>query len=206
MQKLTNQIRKMKNLISIMEGINQDQLETFLRNEDIEFNNISYLGEGEYGVAYSLGNGKVFKITTSENERDIASQIKGKKYPGLVMIYDWGWYDDNKPNRYYIVMDELDTDSSIEDKLYRTELILSTQGLDISQIGNFDDDSYDGSEGELDSDILKFMNELNTIYRSCYNIGISAPDINYGNLGYDNSGVLTAFDLQDRAAMRNRLW
>jgi len=206
MANLNEQLKKMKNYIRILERYNStDDLETFLRNEDIEFNSVNYLGEGEYGTAYSLGNGKVFKLTNSANEFEIAGQILHKKIPGIVQYHDRGWYSD-KPTIYYIVMDEVDTDSSIEDMFYRVELILTTQDLDISQINYFDEDEYDGSEGDLDPDTLKFMNELHTIYRSCQGLGIRVPDINYGNLGYDASGTLTAFDLQDRAAMKGRTW
>ena len=206
MANLNEQLKKMKKYIRLLEKYTStDDLETFLHKENIEFNSVNYLGEGEYGTAYSLGNGKVFKLTSSPNEFEIAGQLLHKKKPGIVQYYDRGWYSD-KPTIYYIVMDEVDTDSSIEDMFYRVELILTTQNLDISQINYFDEDEYDGSEGDLDSDTLKFMNELHTIYRSCQQLGIRVPDINYGNLGYDASGILTAFDLQDRAAMRGRTW
>lgn len=206
MGKLIEQLKKMQNIITLMEGTNWDQLENFLRDEQIEFSSINWLGSGEYGNAYSLGNGKVLKITNSESEFEIAGQILNKKIPGLVEIYDRGWYQDEKPKLYYILMQELDTDSSIEDMFSRVEMILTTQGLDISQTGNFDEDEYDGSEGELNAETIKFMDDLDTIYRSCRNLGIAVPDVNYGNLGYDNSGNLTLFDIQDRAAMRNRMW
>jgi hypothetical protein len=85
-------------------------------------------------------------------------------------------------------------------------MILTTQGLDVSQIGNFDEEEYDGSEGDLDPKIQKFMNDLYIIYRSCQQLGIRVPDLNYGNLGYDKSGNLTLFDVSDRAAMRGRMW
>lgn len=206
MSKLNEQLKKMKQMISVMEGTNWDQLENFLRDNEIEFNSINWLGSGEYGNAYSLGNGKVFKITNSQSEFEIAGQLWGKNIPGLVQIFERGWYREDKPVLYYILMEELDTDSSIEDMFSRVEMILTTQGLDISQTGSFDEEEYDGSEGELDEETLKFMDDLATIYRSCTQLGIRVPDVNYGNLGYDSTGNLKLFDVQDRAAMRNRMW
>jgi len=206
MNKLNETLKKIKKMIALIESVDQDDLISFLQDEEIEFNSVDWIGQGEYGNAYSLGNGKVLKITNSENEFDLARQVKNQPLPGLVKIYTWGWYRDEKPKLYYIVMDELDTDSSIEDMFQRVEMILTTQGLDISQTGSFDEDEYDGSEGSLDPETIKFMDDLATIYRSCSQLGIRAPDVNYGNLGYDNAGNLTLFDIQDRAAMRNRMW
>lgn len=206
MNKLIQEIKKMRKYIKLMEGTNWDQLENFLRNNKIEFNSVDWLGSGEYGNAYSLGNGTVLKITNSESEFEIAGQLLNKNIPGLVNVFDRGWYRDEKPKLYYIVMEELDTDSSIEDMFSRVEMILTTQGLDISQTGSFDEEEYDGSEGELDGETLKFMDDLTIIYRSCAQLGIRVPDVNYGNLGYDSTGHLKLFDVQDRAAMRNRMW
>lgn len=206
MKRLNEQLKKIWNSISLMEGTDWDQLKNFLRDNEIEFNSVDWLGSGEYGNAYSLGNGKVLKITNSENEFEIAGQLWNKNIPGLVQVFDRGWYQEERPILYYIVMEELDTDSSIEDMFSRVEMILTTQGLDISQTGSFDEDEYDGSEGELDAETIKFMDDLDTIYRSCRNLGIRAPDVNYGNLGYDSTGHLKLFDVQDRAAMINRMW
>lgn len=206
MNKLILEIKKMQKYIKLMEGTNWDQLENFLRNNEIEFSSIDWLGSGEYGNAYSLGNGKVFKITNSDSEFEIAGQILNKNISGFVRVFDRGWYREEKPKQYYIVMEELDTDSSIEDMFSRVEMILTTQGLDISQTGSFDEDEYDGSEGDLDEETLRFMDDLGTIYRSCAQLGIRVPDVNYGNLGYDSTRHLKLFDIQDRSAMRNRMW
>jgi len=206
MNKLNEALKKIKTMIALIESVDQDDLITFLRDEGIEFNSVDWIGQGEYGNAYSLGNGTVLKITNSENEFYLASQVKNHQLPGLVKIYTRGWYRDEKPKLYYIVMEELDTDSSIEDIFQTVEMILTTQGLDISQTGSFDEDEYDGSEGPLTPETIKFMDDLATIYRSCTQLGIRTPDVNYGNLGYDKSGNLTLFDIQDRAAMRNRMW
>lgn len=207
MDKLTEQLKKMRNIITLTEGrirLGEDEIKQYLKLNNIPFNKVSYIGSGEYGDAYWLGNNTVLKITTSKSEYDIASEIINKKIPGLVTFYYAKPIGNNF--RYAIVMDEVDTDSSIEDMFSRVEMILTTQGLDISQTGSFDEEEYDGSEGELDEETLKFMDDLATIYRSCTQLGIRVPDVNYGNLGYDSTGHLKLFDVQDRAAMRNRMW
>ena len=199
MKELNETLIRIKKLMHINEArfkANEDDIVKYLKLNLIEFNKVSWLGEGEYGNAYSLGNGKVLKMTSSIREYEIASEIIGKKLPGIVRFY---FAKEVGSRLFALIMDELETDSSIADDMYRTELILTTQGLSIEEIGNFDEREYDGSEGDLDPGIVKYMDELDTIFRSCRNLGMRIPDINYGNLGYDNNGVLTAFDIHDKS-------
>jgi hypothetical protein len=46
-----------------------------------------YLGEGDYGVAFLVGN-KVLKVTTDSEELEDAQQIKQQKTKYFVYIYD----------------------------------------------------------------------------------------------------------------------
>jgi len=46
-----------------------------------------YLGEGDYGVVFSVGD-KVMKVTTDSEELEDAQQIKGQKTKYFVYIYD----------------------------------------------------------------------------------------------------------------------
>lgn len=46
-----------------------------------------YLGEGDYGVAFLLGD-KVLKVTTDSEELEDAQQIKGQRTKYFVFIYD----------------------------------------------------------------------------------------------------------------------
>ena len=46
------------------------------------------LGEGTYGVAYVLGDGRVLKATTDESEATASSVLVGKKLENVVQIYD----------------------------------------------------------------------------------------------------------------------
>ena len=46
-----------------------------------------YLGEGDYGAVFSVGD-KVMKVTTDSEELEDAQQIKGQKTKYFVYIYD----------------------------------------------------------------------------------------------------------------------
>jgi hypothetical protein len=46
------------------------------------------LGEGRYGVAYVLGDGRVLKATTDESEATSSSILVGKKLENVAQIYD----------------------------------------------------------------------------------------------------------------------
>jgi hypothetical protein len=46
-----------------------------------------YLGEGDYGVVFLVGN-KVLKVTTDSEELEDAQQIKGQRTKYFVYIYD----------------------------------------------------------------------------------------------------------------------
>jgi hypothetical protein len=46
-----------------------------------------YLGEGDYGVVFSVGN-RVKKVTTDSEELEDAQQIKGQRTKYFVYIYD----------------------------------------------------------------------------------------------------------------------
>jgi hypothetical protein len=55
--------------------------------DDIVERGGKYLGEGDYGVAFLLGD-KVLKVTTDSEELEDAQQIKGKKTKYFAFIYD----------------------------------------------------------------------------------------------------------------------
>ena len=62
------------------------------------------IGQGDSGVAYSLSNGDVLKITTNSQEGEVANYFMGHKSPHVVN-YKSVWKDGDL---YYIVMDKID--------------------------------------------------------------------------------------------------
>ena len=63
-----------------------------------------YLGEGDYGAVFLVGN-KVKKVTTDSEELEDAQQIKGQKTKYFVYIYD---VEVKSPKLGIITMDNLE--------------------------------------------------------------------------------------------------
>jgi len=62
------------------------------------------IGQGDSGVAYSLSNGDVLKITTNSQEGEVANYFMRHKSPHVVN-YKSVW---KEGDLYYIVMDKID--------------------------------------------------------------------------------------------------
>ena len=60
----------------------------FYREKNIDPDNLSYLGSGDFGEAYSVGDGRVLKKTTSKKEYEIASELVGKDYDNLANTFN----------------------------------------------------------------------------------------------------------------------
>lgn len=161
---------------------------------DIDYSDLNYLGSGDFGEAYSDDEGKVFKFTSSKSEASLAKEIlkSNSKYDAFADIYDVVDLDNRVT---LIVQEELEEDSSIEDMYYQVENILANQGLPIQYIHNLD---YDELDEEIDSELEKFINDLEDIVRSYRMLGIEASDIRPENMGYDKLGKLKAFDIDDK--------
>jgi hypothetical protein len=93
----------------------------------------------------------------------------------------------------YIILEELDTDSSIEDLYYELQNLLDEQGLSIQYLSYLDTDELDISE-ELQS----FMDDIEDIITAYRTLGIEASDIRPENLGYSENLKLKAFDIDNK--------
>ena len=60
--------------------------QAFFDKHNIVEENLSYLGNGCYGTAYSVDDDRVLKKTTSPSEFEIAQQIMEKPRSNLVRI------------------------------------------------------------------------------------------------------------------------
>jgi hypothetical protein len=161
--------------------------------DSIDFDNIFYLGKGEFGKAYLIGNNMVLKLTSSKTEYEIANKIlnaNSKLYnDAFANIYEVGKYK----NDYYIIMEELDTDSKIEDLYYELTNLLDQQNLPIQYVGYLE---Y--NEDEISDELKNFINSIDYINRAYNNLGIEASDIQPDNLGYDKNNNLKAFDIDTK--------
>ena len=187
----------MKHLIKklLREGLENNTLskEEFFKQNNIDPEELSYMGSGDFGEAHSIGDGRVLKITRSKSEFDFAKELVGKDVPaldGFVNFYAASIVD----NQYYIIMEELEEDSDIEDLYYQVEELLSNEGLPIQYLHMLDTDELD-----LDEDILKFINDIEDVNHSYRILGVEASDIKPDNLGVDKNGKVKAFDIDDRS-------
>ena len=165
----------------------------FLKKNNIIEDDLNYLGRGDFGEAYSTGDGRVVKTTNSKSEYEIAKEMVNKKYDGFTSIYDVNELD---KFGYIILMEELDIDSDIEDLYYELSSLLESQSLPIQYIHYFDEDEYNG---EISDELRDFMNGIEEINSSYRMIGIEASDVRPENLGYDREGNLKAFDIDDKS-------
>lgn len=168
--------------------------EAFLKKHGIVLDELNWLGSGDFGSAYSIDDKNlVLKITTAVSEIQLAKELIGKSYGGHVKIYD---VDEENG---LILMDEVSTDSSIEDQWYNMTSVLETQGLSPMEVDYFDEDQYQEENGEsVDPDVIDFMNSVSSILRVYNILGVSAPDLRPENMGVDSNGELVGFDFHDR--------
>jgi hypothetical protein len=73
------------------------------------------------------------------------------------------------------------------------------QGCDLLN-NYFDTDAYkEFNDGvPYDDELIKFIDELNSVVSGYKYLGIPLPDIHDGNLGRDKNGVLKAFDIDSK--------
>ena len=169
------------------------EVQEFFRQNNVDPEELSYIDSGDFGEAYSIGDGRVLKITRSKSEFGFAKQLVGKDVPALDGFVDF--YAANiVDNQYYIIMEELEEDYDIEDLYYVLEDLLNDEGLPIQYLHMLDTD-----ELNLDEDMLKFISDMEDINYSYRYLGIEASDIKPDNLGVDKNGKIKAFDIDDRS-------
>jgi cytidyltransferase-like protein len=81
-----------------------------LKPKGINVPTLHRLGAGQVGVAYDMGNNKVFKVTTSANEAKSCMALKGRNEQHIVKIYDvFRMIDRRNPNKplYGVIREKL---------------------------------------------------------------------------------------------------
>ena len=166
----------------------------FYKENNIDPDNLQWLGSGDFGNAYSIGDGRVLKKTSSKKEFAIAEDLLGRNIPHLAHIFSVGKIKlYNYPEELYIILEELEEDSSIEDMYYELMNICEEQGVSIEHLNYLNLDDI-----ELDEDMINFIDTIESIYRACMNNGIRQPDIRPENLGRSSDGEIKLFDIDDK--------
>jgi len=173
--------------------------EAFFKKHNIDPEEMSFLGKGHFGTAYSVGDGRVLKITSSESEYRIAVELLNKPMENLVKIFAVEKAVESPLRGYfYILQEELEQDSKDESLFYEALNILETQGLSPAHISYFDEEEYEAENGEISPEVKTFLQELSEVVWDARRFAGDTMDISADNIGRDKNGVLKAFDLDER--------
>lgn len=192
----------MKLLQELLETINNPNgkktVQQFYIENNIDPNNLSYLGKGDFGTAYSIGDGRVLKITTSKNEFNIARQLENTTSGLYKNAFAHVYKSEIVDNKMFIILEELREDSDIENMWYEMDELLQAAGLPVQYIGNLDPDELEEMGYSISHELQTFMNSIEYIIRAYRNLGIEASDVRPENMGYDAHGNLKGFDIDDK--------
>ena len=86
-----------------------------------------YIGEGDYGVVFAVGD-KVMKVTTDSEELEDAQKIKGQKTKYFVYIYD---VEVRNPKLGIITMEDLEPFTGSEQDVPLEEILEEAEELGI---------------------------------------------------------------------------
>lgn len=193
---MSQEIREMINKIKSINKIINENIKTiddFYSENNINPDDLSYLGSGDFGEAYSIGDGRVLKKTSSKSEFNLAKEMENKDIPVLNNAFAKVYKTDIINNDMLIVLEELEEDSHIEDLYYELNNYLDEQGLPIQYLSNLDTD-----ELEISDELQSFMDNIDDINRAYRYLGVEASDIKPENLGYSKDRKLKAFDIDDK--------
>ena len=189
-----------------------DKTEIFNKLKNyIDIPQMTYIGSGEYGDAYDIGNDRVLKFTTDKSEMNESLSIKGKYFKHIADIYDvfkiTSKSNENK-ELYVIVLEKLDTKiNEFEKHFDRLEYIFENV-FSVNFYKFFE--NYMFSHGLMfkskkpliDKYMSKNLNDekffygLISIANELKNNNIDTDDfLNPSNLGYKKTGLLGFFDL-----------
>lgn len=187
-RKMINKVKNFKQFLN--ESVKS--IDDFYSENNINPDNLFYLGSGDFGKAYSIGDGRVLKKTSSKNEFNLAKQMEGKDIP-ILESFAKIYKTDIINGQMLIILEELEEDSHIEDLYYELQNYLDEQGLPIQYLSHLDIDELDISD-----ELQNFMNDLDDIIRAYRYLGVEASDITPENMGYSKEGKLKAFDIDDK--------
>lgn len=179
------------------------QNKNLLLKKGIDISKLQHLGQGAGGIAYDMGNGKVFKVTQDANEAKVSTSLKGKNVPGIAIVYDvWKF---PASNMYGIVLEKVipferwpndAVKSSVEevvDTFHLKGMLQKYQGdwnkiwQEISASPFLDNDK---------EQLKQALDIFQRIVQSLGSVGITNFfDLHLGNMGKRTSGEVVLFDI-----------
>jgi len=179
-----------------------DNIKNILKERNVSYNNISYIGEGNYGAAYSLNNGLVLKITDMDSEVYYANKLKDISSDYLIDIKDifFHKYTDIGYNVRvgFIIMEELDMNKGkyfkrFIDKLNVYDSIKNKPNITDEDILEYFKERLSFLEEVV---ILKYWKIYTNIIRECKKYDIPTDDLRGGNIGFRGDKPIF-FDIGD---------
>jgi hypothetical protein len=167
------------------------------------YNSVRYVGQGNFGLAYDVGDGKLLKITTDRSEAINANKLRQKPMTKhIINYYDVRRIKTPKDKKYYsIVMDKvspLNSDYSFYSGIYKIFL-----NPDISDKDTFDYvfDYLERYKSEEEFDELlsfyktKLQSQRQSILKEFKKYGVPVLDAHSNNVGFDIDGNFVFFDI-----------
>ncbi len=179
------------------------QNKNLLLKKGIDISKLEQLGQGAGGIAYDMGNGKVFKVTEDGNEAKVSTTLKGKNIPGIAIVYDVWKFPTSK--MYGIILEKVlpfekwpnDTfKSSVEEVVDTFHL----KGMLQKYNGDWNKIWQEISASPfLDNDkeqLKQALDVFQRIVQSLNSVGITNFfDVHLGNLGKRANGEVVMFDV-----------
>ena len=179
------------------------QNKMLLLRKGIDISKLKKLGQGAGGIAYDIGNGKVFKVTEDSDEAKISTSLKGKSISGVAMVYDTWKFPTSR--MYGIILEKVlpferwpddKLKSSIEevvDTFHLKGMLQKHQG-DWNKI--WQEIASSPFADNSQQDLKQALDIFQRIVQSLGSVGITNFfDIHLGNLGKRASGEVVVFDV-----------
>lgn len=162
---------------------------------ELGIDDFSWLGSGDIGDAYSVGDDMVIKITNSQEEFICAHHLLDEDNDYIANIQDMRIYPDGS---FAILMEKVDTDG-VEDLFYELLSVIEEKDLDFYCASDEDAQHMSEEVFKMWNDILSGIRELRM---SGYTDGYSL-DIKGDNMGKNSKGNYCLFDQMNKNNLFN---
>jgi len=173
--------------------------------KQLGYNSVKYIGQGNFGLAYDVGDGKILKITTDKSEAANANRLRKKPITKHIINY----YDvraiNNPRNRdyYSIVMDAVTPLNNQNYRLFYADIYRRFLDPNLSDKKVFDHvfeylERYE-TEDYFDECLNFYKKKLapqrQSILKEFKKYGIPTNDAHSSNVGFDDEGNFVYFDI-----------